>query len=198
MAEAGTVAVDHKRVVIHYHTGVVTSTRKQKETQIHSSTQYHGNQAVTSTSSSTVDHHELFVVDSSGRERAFNMIDMDLAVREGNTVSVVWVVPTDAEAGPHVKVFNHNTGDSTQVEPPRLLTWFFRKKQMWLVTIAGTIVGFIVFWPLGFVGMIGPYLYFKRRAINAIKGIFTSREFTQLQTQLAQVKPMAPQDTVAA
>jgi hypothetical protein len=40
--------------------------------------------------------------------------------------------------------------------------------------------------------MVAPYLYFKRRATNAIKGIFTTREFTQLQSQLAQVKPMQP------
>jgi hypothetical protein len=39
-------------VVINYHSGVVTSTRKQKETQIHSSTQYRNNQPITSTSPS--------------------------------------------------------------------------------------------------------------------------------------------------
>ncbi len=189
MAEAGTVDVDGKRTRIHYHTGVVTSTRKQKETQIHSNVQYHGNQAVTSTSSSTVDHHELFIVDAQGRERAFNMVDLDIAVREGNTASVVWVIPEGSELGPFVQVHNHNTGDAVTIEPARLLTWFFRKKQMWLVSLAATIVGFIVFWPLGFVGMIGPYLYFKRRALNAIKGIFASRDFTQLQSQLSQVKP---------
>jgi hypothetical protein len=189
MAEAGTVDVDQKRVVIHYHTGVVTSTRKQKETQIHSSTQYQGNQAVTSTSSSTVDHHELFIVDSAGRERAFNMIDMDLAVREGNTVTVVWVVPTDVEVGPHVKVFNHNTGDSTQVEPKRLLMWFFNKKMLWITTIVAAIVGFLISWVLGIIGLIAPYFYWKSRAMKGIRGMFTSREFTQLQTQLQQVKP---------
>lgn len=189
MAQAGTVDVDKQRVAIHYHTGVVTATRKQKETQIHSNVQYQGNQAVTSTSSSTVDHHELFIVDSSGRERAFNLIDMDIAVREGNTVTVVWVVPADAEAGPHIQVYNHNTGDSTRVEPSRLLTWFFNKKLLWISTIVGAIVGFIVFWPIGLAMLFAPYIYLKRRTINAIKGIFTSREFADLQAQLAQVKP---------
>lgn len=198
MAQAGTVDVDKKRVVINYHTGVVTATRKQKETQIHSNTQYQGNQAVTSTSSSTVDHHELFIVDSSGRERAFNLIDMDIAVREGNTVTVVWVVPTDAEVGPHIQVYNHNTADSTRVEPSRLLSWFFNKKLMWLATIVGAIVGFAVFWPIGLIMLFAPYVYLKRRTINAIKGIFASREFADLQTQLAQVKPMSPTATVAA
>ncbi|HUQ52719.1 MAG TPA: DUF2852 domain-containing protein, partial [Gammaproteobacteria bacterium] len=137
------------------------------------------------------DHHELFVVDAQGRERAFNMVDMDIAVREGNTVSVIWVVPQDVESGPHVQVVNHNTGDTTTVSPIRVITWFFRKKQMWIATIAGTILGFIIFWPIGLAMMIAPYLYFKRRAINAIKGMFTTREFTQLQSQLAQVKPMS-------
>jgi hypothetical protein len=119
------------------------------------------------------------------------MVDMDIAVREGNTVSVIWVVPEGFEAGPHVQVYNHNTGDTTTVNPIRALRWFFRKKQMWLATIVGTILGFIIFWPIGFVMMVGPFLYFKRRALNAIKGMFASREFTQLQGQLSQVKPAA-------
>lgn len=191
MAEAGAVNVDGKRTVIHYQTGVVTATRKQKETQIHSSTQFHGNQAVTSTSSSTVDHHELFLRDASGREGAYNLIDLDIPVREGNTVTVVWVMPENAKSGPYVEVLNHNTGDRNQIEPKRLLTWFFNKKLMWLVTIGGAIVGFIISWVLGVVMLFAPYLYFKYRAIKAIKGIFSSREYTQLQGELAQVKPSA-------
>ena len=60
---------------------------------------------------------------------------------------------------------------------------------MWGAAIGGTIVGFLIFWPLGFAGMIGPYLYFKSRAMKAIRGIFDSHEYKQLLTQLAQVKP---------
>ena len=64
MPEAGSVVVDGKRVTIHYQTGRVTATRKQKETQIRSTTQYHANQqAVSSTSSTTVDHHELYALE---------------------------------------------------------------------------------------------------------------------------------------
>ena len=95
-------------------------------------------------------------------------------------MSVIWILPEGAESGPHVQVRNHNTGDNTVVEPKRLLPWFFKKGLMWSATIGGTILGFIIFWPLGFVRMIGPYLYFKSRAINAIKGIFDSREYQQL------------------
>ena len=191
MAEAGAVDVDGTRTVIHYQTGVVTATRKQKETQIHSSTQFHGNQAVTSTSSSTVDHHELFLRDASGKEAAYNLIDLDVPVREGNTVSVVWVMPENGKSGPYVLVMNHNTGDSNQIEPKRLLPWFFKKKLMWMVTIGGAIVGFIISWVIGLVMLFAPYLYFKYRATKGIKGIFASREYTQLQAQLSQVKPIA-------
>jgi hypothetical protein len=191
MAEAGSVVADGKRVTIHYQTGVVTAQRKQKETQIHSNVQYHGNQAVTSTSSSTVDHLELFLVDSTGKESAFNLVDLDIPVRDGNTVSVIWILPEGSKSGPYVQILNHNTGDNTVIEPKRLLPWFFKKGLMWGATIGGTIVGFIIFWPLGFAGMIGPYLYFKSRALKAIKGIFDSREYQQLSTQLSQIKPAA-------
>jgi hypothetical protein len=191
MPQAGTVVVDGKRVTIHYQTGTVTATRKQKETQIRSSVQYHGNQAMTSTSSSTVDHHELFIVDSSSREHAFNIIDMDFPVREGNTVSVVWIIPEGADSGPFVQVFNHNTGDSTYCPQRHLSPLFYKKAMMWGATIGGTILGFLIFWPIGFLMMFGPFLYFNRRVSNAIKGMFASREYTQLQAQLTQVKPAA-------
>lgn len=191
MAQAGVVDVDGQRTAIHFQTGVVTATRKQKETQIHSSTQYHGNQAVTSTSSSTVDHHELFLRDASGNESAYNLVDLDVPVREGNTVTVVWVMPENAKSGPYVQVINHNTGDSNQIEPKRLLAWFFKKKLMWMITIGGAIVGFIISWVVGLVMLFAPYLYFKYRTLKAIKSMFTSREYTQLQAQLSQVKPAA-------
>jgi hypothetical protein len=189
MPEAGSVVVDGKRVTIHYQTGRVTATRKQKETQISSNVQYHGNQAVTSTSSSTVDHHELFIVDSTGKEHAFNIVNMDFPVREGNTVSVVWIIPEGAQRGPFVQVLNHSTGDSTYVATKSLVPLFFKKAMMWGATIGGTLLGFLIFWPLGFVMMIGPFIYFGRRATNAIKGMFQTREYTELQSQLAQVKP---------
>ena len=191
MAEAGTVVAGGVRVTIYCETGVVTATRKQKQTRVHSSPRHHGNQAVTSTNSSTVDHHELCLVDSTGKESAFDLVDLDVPVSDGNTVSVVWIVPEHAEYGPYVQIHNHNTGDDTVIDPKRLLPWFFKKGFMWGATIGGTIAGFLVFWPIGLAMMIAPYLYFNNRAMKAIKGIFDSREYQQLQTQLAQVKPTA-------
>jgi hypothetical protein len=191
MPEAGSVVVDGKRVTIYYQTGKVTSSRKQKETQIRSNVQYHGNQAVTSTSSSTVDHHELFMVDSTGREIAFNIVDLDFPVREGHMVSVVWIIPEGKDAGPFVQVLNHNTGDNNYVATSTLMPLFAKKLMMWSITIVGTILGFAIFWPLGFVMMIGPYLYFSKRCRDAIKGMFQSREYQALQQQLQQVKPAA-------
>jgi hypothetical protein len=67
---------------------------------------------------------------------------------------------------------------------------FFKKGMMWGATIGGTILGFIIFWPIGLAMMVAPLIYFTRRARNAIMGMLASREFTQLQSQLAQVKPL--------
>ena len=136
-------------------------------------------------------HHELFLRDASGKEGAYNLIDLDVPVREGNTVTVVWVMPENAKSGPYVEVRNHSTGDSNQIEPKRLLPWFFKKKLVWMVTIGGAIVGFIISWMVGLPMLFAPYLYFKFRALKAIKDIFASREYTQLQAQLSQVKPNA-------
>jgi hypothetical protein len=191
MAEAGSVDVDGTRTAIQYTTGVVMSSRKQKETQVHSTTQYHGNQAVSSTSSSTVDHHELHLRDETGKESAFQLVDLDVPVREGHTVTVVWIFPEGAKSMPYVQIYNHNTGDSNLIEPKRLITWFFKKKIFWIATLGGTILGLIIFWPIGVAMMFAPYLYLKHRAVTAIRGIFSSREFTQLQGKLSQVKPAA-------
>jgi hypothetical protein len=89
------------------------------------------------------------------------------------------------------QVLNHNTGDSTYCPDVHLAPLFAKKGMMWGATIGGTILGFIIFWPLGFVGMIAPYIYFSRRFKNAVKGMFASREYQALQAQLKQVKPAA-------
>jgi hypothetical protein len=191
MAEAGAVLVDGKRVTIHYQTGQVTSTRKLGETRSDSNGQHHGNQAARSTSSSAMDHHELLIVDTFAREHAFDIVDIDFAVREGHTVSVVWIVPEGAEVGPCVQAVNHDTGDNTFIATSRLRPLFFKKALMWVATIGGMIVGFAYFWPLGLAMMVAPYLYFKSRATRAINAIFASREYAQLETQLLQVKPVA-------
>ena len=192
MAEAGTVNVDGKRTRIHFHTGTVTATRKQKETQIYSGAQVNGNQGANVVTSTTVDHHELLIVDASGRERAFNMVNMDLACRDGHTVTVVWVVPEGVEAGPHIEVFNHSTGDRTTVAPERILGWFIKpNRTIWGSTAACFIVGTFIAWWVAFIALFAPYLYFKRRALNAVKGMLASSELKQLETQLEQVKPIA-------
>jgi hypothetical protein len=192
MADAGTVDVDGKRVTICYHTGTVTGTRKQKETQINGNKQNRGNQAVTPAGSSTVDHHEIFVVDAMGRERAFDIVDMNIAVREGNMVTVVWVTPEDVESGPCIQIHNHDTGDRTMATPHRISSYFIKPNMIvWGSTAALVIVGMFLSWVLVLLFLFAPYLYFKRRALNAAKRLLASSELKKLEAQLARVKPPA-------
>jgi hypothetical protein len=182
MAEGGIVLVDGKRTKIHYHTGLVTVTRKQREGQLPSG-------AAGSPSASTADHHELHIVDDAGRERVFNMIDMDIGVREGNRVTVVWVVPEDVQAGPHIAIYNHDTRDRTGVTPERIAAWFMQpKKVVWGSTLALVLASLMLSWLLVAVSLFAPFLYFKRRARNAVRGLFASPELAQLEARLLQAK----------
>jgi len=195
MPQGPTLMVDGKRTTIHYFTGKVLSSQKQKETKIHSNTSYVGqnNQAVTSVSSTTVDHHEFFLADSAGTERAFKTIDFDIPCREGNTMTVMWAVPEDSKEGPYIELRNHNTGEHTTVEPKRVASYW--RKPWWMIW--GSMLGvFIVLtviinFFIGAIALFVPFFYFRWRANNAVKTMFGSNEFRQLDSQVAQVKPLA-------
>jgi hypothetical protein len=174
MAEAGTVLVDGRRTTIYYHTGTVTRTRQQKQTP-------------------TAVHRELSIVDAAGRERRFDLIDMDISVREGDAVSVVWVVPVDIEAGPHILLYNHSTGDRIAVTPDRILPWFMKsRKVVWGTAAALAIAGMMISWVLPLFVLFAPWVYFRHGALKAIEGLFASPELSQLEAQLAQVKALPP------
>jgi hypothetical protein len=144
-------------------------------------------------SSSTVDHHELILSDGQGKEKAFQMVDMDIACREGNTVSVIWAIPEGVEAGPYLMVQNHSTGERRVVEAPRIVSWFRKPKSMTWGAVLGTlaVTGLTYSWILGMILMLVVLGYFSRRANQAAKGLLASRELRQLEDQLAQVKSTA-------
>lgn len=174
MAEAGTVLVDGRRITIYYHTGTVTQTRGQEPT-------------------SATGQQALSIVDAAGRERGFDLIDMDIAIRTGDIVSVVWVVPVDSEAGPHIQVYNHSTGDRIAVTPDRIVPWFRKPRSVvWGTTVALAIASLAISWLLALFVVFAPMVYFRRRALKAIEGLFGSPELRQLESQLAQVKALPP------
>lgn len=95
-------------------TGAVISPSKAIETV----TQVSGgayNQGVSSSSHRSV-HDQFFVRDPGGGERAFQTVDVNLALREGHRLSVVWAIRKGKERGPYILFSNHSTGDRTMVD----------------------------------------------------------------------------------
>ena len=120
------------------------------------------------------------------------MVNLDLAVRDGNTVTVIWMVPEDDDGGPTIELYNHTTGERTATPPERLLPWFIKKKHILLSTGIGFVVGAFIFWMLAVAALLAPYIYFRRRALNAIKSMLSGSTLGQLEAKLAQVKPVPP------
>jgi hypothetical protein len=190
--QGATVNVDGKPTVLWYFTGKVLSSQKQKETQI--SSQSYGTQGNSQVhvSSSTVDHHEFFLADESGKEESFKMVDFDFPCRQGQTLSVVWAVPEGAGRGPFIHVRNHNTDETHQIEPNYIADNF--KKSGWMVWGIGlgmVIVTSPILGPACLLTIFIPFFYFRWRSRKAAKGLLASKELTQLDAELARIKPMA-------
>jgi hypothetical protein len=187
-----TVNVDGKPTVLWYFTGKVLSSHKQKETQV--SSQSYGTQGnpQVHVSSTTVDHHEFFLVDDGGKEESFKMIDFDFPCRQGQTLSVVWGIPQGAGAGPYLHVRNHNTEEAHQIDANSIAITF--RKPGWMIWGSGlglVIVTSPVLGPACMLMIFVPFFYFRWRSRKAAKGLLTGKELTQLDSELARIKPMA-------
>jgi hypothetical protein len=191
MPEGNSVVADGIRCQIYYFTGKVLSSNKQKETRVHSQTVGAGNTAQTHVGSTTVDHHEFFMVDASGKERSFKTVNFDFPCREGNTLTVVWAIAEGKNEGPFLEVHNHNTGERHVNSVNQIASWFAKSaKVVWGLALGGFVVFLFIFWVLSFVALIGVPLYFNFRAKKAAKELLASDGLRQLDTQLAQVKPV--------
>jgi hypothetical protein len=192
MSQGASVVVDDKPCRFHYFTGKVTSSTKQKETRVHSSQGGTVNSPTVNVSSTTIDHHEFFLMDGGGKERAFKMVNFDFPCREGQTMTVIWVIPEGAEEGPYVEVHNHNTGERHVIEPKRISYLF--KKPWWLVWGMGLGAAIVLSFFSGFLAFIAffvPPIYFHLRANKAAKTLIACDGLRQLDAELAQVKAVA-------
>jgi len=187
-----TVDVDGKKTVLWYFTGKVLSSQKQKETQISSHNVGTQNRPQVSVQSTTVDHHEFFLVDANGKEDSFHMTDFDFPCREGQTISVVWAIPEDAETGNFIHVRNHNTDQSFKADPKNIADPF--RKPAWMVWGIGAglvIVTIPILGPLCLFAVLISYFYFRWRSRKAAKGLLASPELKKLDEELARVQPLA-------
>ncbi len=187
-----TVDVDGKKTVLWYFTGKVLSSKKQKETQISSRTLGTQNNPQVHVSSTTVDHHELFLIDDQGKEDSFQLVDFDFPCREGQTLTLVWAVPEGASRGPFIHEHNHNTSESHQVAPNNIADYF--KKPGWMVWGIGiglVIVTIPILSVFCLFSVLISFFYFRWRSRKAAKGLLASKELTLLEAEFARVKPLA-------
>ena len=131
-------------------------------------------------------------MDAAGKERAFKMVNFDFPCREGQTMTVIWVIPEGAEEGPYVEVHNHNTGERHVIEPKRISYLF--KKPWWMVWGMGLGAAIVLSFFSGFLAFIAffvPPIYFYMRANKAAKTLIACDGLRQLDAELAQVKAVA-------
>jgi hypothetical protein len=93
---------------VYSSTGTVLSPTKSRVVTTHVSGG--GGQPV-STSTSTSIHDQFFIRESDGRERAIQLTNMNLALREGHLVSAVWCIRKGKKNGDYFLFRNHSTRD---------------------------------------------------------------------------------------
>lgn len=86
---------------LEYTTGIVITHDKRIGTIVH------GN--ANNISSSSVAHDDIILLDDKGGERAFQLVEFDVACREGNKLTIVWAAKKGQELGWDIAVYNHST-----------------------------------------------------------------------------------------
>jgi hypothetical protein len=193
MPAGPTVIVDGKNCQLHYFTGKVLSSTKQKETKVSSMTSGQGVNRQTHVSSRTVDHHEFFLGDSEGNEESFKLTDFDFPCREGQTLSAIWIIPEGKDGGPIFHVRNHNTNERHQISPKQIADNF--RKPWWMVwgSMAATwlVIGWLVDPIIGMFCILIPFFYFRWRSRKAAKEMMAGPDVAQLDSGFSQAKPLA-------
>jgi hypothetical protein len=103
---------------VHALTGRVASTNKQLETRVsggggggmmHQGSGYSSAVHITST---TVTHDQIFLVDDAGSEHALRLQNWDIACREGNQMTAVWLIKKGKTSGNYVAIRNHSIDET--------------------------------------------------------------------------------------
>ena len=131
------------------------------------------------------------MVDANGKERSVQLQDFDFPLREGNTLSLVWVIKEGEERGPYVHARNHSTDEVTQIYENNIADAFRRPWWMILAVAAG--LGFASMFILGPFAMfmiLVSFFYFRRRSRKAVKAFLKGPEIAKIDAELAKIAPM--------
>ena len=120
-----TITTGNGQYTIYTFTGKVLSSGKNMETKVHGGggggATYGGTggSAPVRITSTTVVHDQIFLQDTGGKERALQLQDFNIACREGNILTALWMIKSGANEGPYVVMHNHTT-DQTFYQEQKL------------------------------------------------------------------------------
>jgi len=169
--------IGSKAIELYWFTGNVVGTSKNLETKVTGSgggsTGQGGYVAPVNIRSTTKVHDQLFLVDRSGKEKAFQLQDFSIACRETNQVSVCWAMKKGAKQGPYVLVHNHTTGNAFfKDEASRTLLLPSKIPYVLLALLALLAFAVVSFWAgfwLVVAIIVGSVIHFRMRAKTRVK-----------------------------
>jgi hypothetical protein len=192
MTEGPSVVIDGKHWQLHHFTGKVMATRKQKEGRVSGFATAPANVVVTST---TVDHHELFLLNEHGIEKSFRFVNFDFPCREGHLISVVWATSPDAQDSPPIAARNHNTDELHLAQAKRIgvtagKSFGFQAGVIVAAMIVGTFVlgAFATLLLMPFI-IVGLLYYFRKQGRMVAERLLASDAFQSLDANLKRLKP---------
>ncbi len=102
MTKINTVTINARTIDLYAFTGEVID----QSTSTHTQSTLHANNQVTTYTDS---YSNLFVKGKDGEERSLQVANMNIGVRQGNTVSLLWGIKKGREKGDYIAVYNHDT-----------------------------------------------------------------------------------------
>ena len=113
------VTVGDRIIDLHSFTGEVLEEKKWSTTQVSGSGGGYnagsGQANPVSFSSTTSTHDQFFLRGDDGQEKAVELVNASVALRKGHRISVLWGVIKGNERGLYLAVYNHTTGELTQL-----------------------------------------------------------------------------------
>ncbi|MBV1915727.1 MAG: hypothetical protein KUG72_10105 [Pseudomonadales bacterium] len=179
------IELNGKEFEIHHFLGVVVNEKKWSETAVSGGGGGgHGGHSRTAPVVSKTTRHDQFILQNyEGKEKSFEFSDINLACREGNTLSVVWGIKKGKNEGPYWWVYNHN---SEELFPTKAYSKIF-EPPFWMKTLAflsGLVVSgifglawymYIIFSVLGVIGH--RFFYYGPQGNISVKKFKETDEF---------------------
>jgi hypothetical protein len=203
MAQISSINLGSRQIAIHSMSGEVMDSQKWTTTEISGG----GGRGVISNGSGyierdevkskTTTHDQIIIRTADGEEESLKVENLNLAVRQGHWVSLIWAIPSGWKEGPFVAVFNHNTGALDFIASAVNKACFPMISSIlgvaaFLLALAGVLVCFTSSLLVG-VLLIAPcagyFLWLRRR-----RGAFTD----QVSALRDQIKASQPPPSVAA